>query len=138
MPVTTTAINGVLPTHSKAVQALATNVSTSKPTAVVKEENEETPQAQAMDLSTVAQSRVPQLTGQTMQLSNKVCGTIQGPQNVTITSGELQQLNNLPKTVTANTIKVPQIPVAKNNNDSSTTLNISVEAGEDATTKINS
>ena len=128
MPVTTTPINGVLPTHSKAVQALATNVSTSNPSPVVKEENEETLQARAMDLSTVAESRAPHLTGQTVQLSNKVCGTIEAPQNVTITSGEPQQLNNLPKTVTATTIKVPQIPVAKkNNNDSSTTLNISVE-----------
>ena len=135
MPVATTAINGVLPTHSKAVQALASNVSTN-PALVVKEEKEERPQAQAMDLSTVAQSRVPHLTGQTVQLSNKVSGTIEVPQNVTITSGEPQQPNNLPKTITATTIKVPQIPVVKNNNDSAT-LNLSVEDGEESN-KVNS
>ena len=129
-PVTTTAINGVLPSHNKAVQPLATN----NPSEVVKEVRDETLQAQAMDLSTVAQIRAPQLAGQTVQLSNKISGTIEAPQTVMITSAESQPHSNLPKTITATTIKVPQIPVAKNNNDSVTaTLNLNVENDDEVT-----
>ena len=100
----------------------------------MKEERDETLQAQAMDLSTVAQVRAPQLAGQTVQLSNKISGTIEAPQTVMITSAESQQQCNLPKTIIATTIKVPQIPVVKNNNDSVTaTLNLNVETDDEAT-----
>ena len=132
-PVTTTAINDVLPSHNKAVQPLATNTS-NNPSEAVKEERDETLQAQAMDLSTVAQIRASQLAGQTVQLSNKISGTIEAPQTVTITSAESQLHSNLPKTITATTIKVPRIPVAKNNNDSVTaTLNLNVENDDEVT-----
>ena len=135
-PVTTAAVNGVLPSHNKAVQPLATN--TSNPSEVVKEEREETLQAQAMDLSTVAQVRAPQLAGQTVQLSNKISGTIEARQTVMITSAESQQRSDLPKTITATTIKVPPIPVAKNNNDSVTaTLNLNVEKDDEVTKSSN-
>ena len=120
-----------------AVQTLDTNTSNDPPQ-VVKEERDETMQAQAMDLSTVAQVRAPQLAGQTVQLSNKISGTIEAPQTVMITSAESPQHSNLPKTIIATTIKVPQIPVAKNNNDSVTaTHNLNVET-EDEATKSNS
>ena len=123
----------MLPSHIKAVQPLATNTS-NNPSEAVKEERDETLQAQAMDLSTVAQIRAPQLAGQTVQLSNKISGTIEAPQTVTITSAESQLHSNLPKTITATTIKVPQIPVAKSNNDSVTaTLNLNVENDDEVT-----
>lgn len=120
-------LNGVFLTQSKAVHTLAINSNSTQCG-----EGEEA-QAQAIDLSTVPQSRAPTLTGQTVQLANKVSGTIEAPQNVTITSGlEPKQPNNLPKTITATTIKVPQIPVAKNNNDSATaTLNLNFDTEEE-------
>ena len=114
-----------------------------------REEGEPGP-GQAMDLSTTvspaaltgtpgtAHAHARTLTGHTVKLPNQVSGTIEAPQSVTITSvqkpqqqqqqqQQQAQQHNLPKTITATTIKVPLITLSKNNNNDNTaaTLNTS-------------